>query len=264
MAVPGCSARPSPLCDPVRLVLCRWTRGFGRPARELKHLQAFPGADRPRAPAHSAGGVRDRRPEAAAGLIRAGGRHRRGRPRGARPRARAGRARPSTRSRRRARQAPKRPPSRGPAGRGIAAAGGSGEQGSGDPRRAAHGCCWSNAPAAPRSGRTPERRIVEAAVGEGDEARASAARRQWRRTPRGSTGPPRGGAVERCSRQRVAARRARRRRAGRGRACTSLKAEHAGSSSAQPARSRCQRVADVGAVQKGVRAAKPHRRRAAA
>ena len=29
------------LCDPIAFVLCRWTRGFGRPARELPHLQPF-------------------------------------------------------------------------------------------------------------------------------------------------------------------------------------------------------------------------------
>ena len=27
--------------DPYAFVLCRWTRGFGRPARSLPHLQPF-------------------------------------------------------------------------------------------------------------------------------------------------------------------------------------------------------------------------------
>jgi len=29
------------VCDPYAFVLCRWTRGFGRPARELAHLKPF-------------------------------------------------------------------------------------------------------------------------------------------------------------------------------------------------------------------------------
>lgn len=29
------------VCDPYAFVLCRWTRGFGRPARTLPHLQPF-------------------------------------------------------------------------------------------------------------------------------------------------------------------------------------------------------------------------------
>ena len=29
------------LCDPYAFVLCRWTRGFGRPARDLPHLRPF-------------------------------------------------------------------------------------------------------------------------------------------------------------------------------------------------------------------------------
>ena len=29
------------LCDPYAFVLCRWTRGFGRPARTLPHLKPF-------------------------------------------------------------------------------------------------------------------------------------------------------------------------------------------------------------------------------
>jgi len=29
------------ICDPYAFVLCRWTRGFGRPARDLPHLKPF-------------------------------------------------------------------------------------------------------------------------------------------------------------------------------------------------------------------------------
>ena len=29
------------VCDPYAFVLCRWTRGFGRPARQLPHLKPF-------------------------------------------------------------------------------------------------------------------------------------------------------------------------------------------------------------------------------
>jgi glutathione S-transferase len=29
------------VCDPYAFVLCRWTRGFGRPARDLPHLKPF-------------------------------------------------------------------------------------------------------------------------------------------------------------------------------------------------------------------------------
>ena len=29
------------ICDPYAFVLCRWTRGFGRPARSLPHLKPF-------------------------------------------------------------------------------------------------------------------------------------------------------------------------------------------------------------------------------
>ena len=41
------------ICDPYAFVLCRWTRGFGRPAREPAAPEAVPGAD-----AGTAGGER--------------------------------------------------------------------------------------------------------------------------------------------------------------------------------------------------------------
>ena len=37
----GCSATRFSVCDPYAFVLCRWTRGFARPARSLPHLQPF-------------------------------------------------------------------------------------------------------------------------------------------------------------------------------------------------------------------------------